>query len=270
MPSSDVRPIAAITGASSGIGAEFARRLAPTHDLILVARRKDRMEQLARELAPCAVEVIEADLANEAATEAVALRLAAECRIELLVNNAGFGSKGLFWKATLESQEAMHRVHVWATMRLTHAVLGPMVERQRGAVINVASIASFVRSPGNTSYGATKAWMAVFSEALALELQVQGSPVTVQALCPGYTYSEFHDVLGVDRTKMGPQSVWMTAEFVVRESLAALPGRKLFVVPGWKYKLVAALLPKLPVGLRLAIERKSTRSRYRQLTGETR
>ncbi len=193
------RPVAAITGASSGIGAVFARRLAIAHDLILIARRKDRLEELAEELRQhrgSQVEVMPADLASDSDTAAVASRLAAEDRLELLVNNAGFGTKGLFWKASLEGQESMYQVHVMATVRLTHAALPGMVARNRGGVINVASVAAFVRSPGNASYCSTKSWMAVFTEALSLELQAAGSLVKVQALCPGYTYSEFHDTLG--------------------------------------------------------------------------
>lgn len=258
------RPIAAITGASSGIGAAFARRLAATHDLILIARRKDRLDELAAELGG-ACDVVVADLASEQEVRAVAARLAAENRLELLVNNAGFGTKGYFWNAPLETQESMHRVHVMATMWLTHAALGGMVARGRGGVINVASIASFVRAAGNTSYCSTKSWMAVFSETLSLELDAAGSPVKVQALCPGYTYSEFHDRLGVRREKLGPKSIWMTAEDVVEQSLRGLETGRVFVVPGWQYKVVAWFIPKLPVWLRLAVERRATKSRSRQL-----
>ena len=258
------RPVAAITGASSGIGATFARRLAATHDLILVARRRERLEQLAAELGtPC--ESVAADLADDSAVKTLAAKLGAEPRLELLVNNAGFGTKGLFWTASLESQESMHRVHVMATMQLTHAALGGMTARGRGGVINVASIASFVRSAGNASYCSTKSWMAYFTETLALELKAANSAVKVQSLCPGYTYSEFHDVLGVKRERLGPKSVWLTAEDVVDASLRGLDRGKLFVVPGWQYKLVAFLLPKLPTGLRLWIEGRATKSRSRQL-----
>lgn len=256
------KPVAAITGASSGIGTVFARKLAPHYDLILIARRKDRLEQLAGELGSAHV-VLPADLASEPETAAVAARLRDEPRLEVLVNNAGFGSRGFFWETRETRQLDMHRVHVMATAQLTRAALEGMVARDRGAVINVASVAAFVRSAGSVSYGATKSWMAVFTEALHLELKAAGSKVRVQALCPGYTYSEFHDSLGLDRSKMARPAFWMTAEKVVDESLRGLERGKLFVVPGWPYRLVVALVPKLPVRLRVWLEQRATRSRRR-------
>jgi short-subunit dehydrogenase len=248
------RPLAAITGASSGIGAVFARKLARDHDLLLIARRKDRLEQLAAELAPARVDILQADLAIAHDQAAVADRLANDQRLVLLVNNAGFGSKGRFWEATLESQEAMHQVHVMATLRLTHAALGAMVARGRGAIVNVASVAAFVRSPGSASYCATKSWMAVFTEALHLELKSKGSKVTIQALCPGFTYSEFHDAMGVDRNKLASAQFWLPADQVVEASLDGVRRGKLFVIPGWRYRLLTGLISKLPSGMRVALE----------------
>ena len=251
------RTVVAITGASSGIGAEFARALAPRHDLLLIARRKERLEPLAAELARAHganCEVLPADLGAEADLARVADRIRTEARLEILINNAGFGSRGLFWEAPLETQEQMHRLHVLATVRLTHAALGNLVPRRTGALINVASVAAFTRRAGGASYGATKSWMAVFTEGLYLELRAAGSPVVAQALCPGFTYSEFHDVMGVERSRMAPPAFWLTAEHVVRDSLAGLRRRKLFVVPGWRYRLLVAAFTKLPVRARLAIE----------------
>jgi len=255
------RTVVAITGASSGIGATFARALAPRHDLLLIARRKDRLDQLAAELSDAhgaACEVLAADLSQDGDLARVADRLRAEPRLELLVNNAGYGAHGLFWESALETQEEMHRLHVMATVRLCHAALANLVPRNRGAVINVASVAAFVRRAGGTSYGATKSWMAVFSEGLYLELRQAKSPVVVQALCPGFTYSEFHDTMGVERASLAPPAFWLSAEHVVADSLAALRTRKFLVVPGWRYRIVVALLTKLPVGLRLAIEARAT------------
>jgi short-subunit dehydrogenase len=259
------RPVAAITGASSGIGAVFARKLAPSHDLILIARRRDRLEQLAAELGRDRVEVLPADLASESDTGAVARRLSAEGRLELLVNNAGFGSRGHFWETDETGQENMHRVHVMATLRLTRAALTGMVARDRGGIINVSSVAAFIRSAGSVSYCATKSWIAVFTEGLHLELHAAGSRVKVQALCPGYTYSEFHDVLEVDRARIANPLLWMTAEKVVDASLRALARDRLFVVPGWPYRLAVAVVPKLPAGFRVWLERHLTRSRHREL-----
>src|SRR5208283_4154916 len=131
-----------------------------------------------------------------------------------------------------------------------------------GAVINVASVAGFTRSPGSVSYCATKAWVNAFTEGVYLDLRSAGSPVVVQALCPGFTYSEFHDVAGVDRASI-PQSLWMNAEDVVDASLAGLRQRKLFVVPGWRYKLIVALVNRIPVRMRLALEAGAPQTRAR-------
>ena len=241
------RPVALITGASSGIGETFARALAARgYDLILVARRKERLEALARELN---AEVLVADLTKDAELKLVEDRIAAADNLELLVNNAGFGALGRFWEADLDGQDQMHRLHVLATMRLTHAALKGMVARKSGGVINVASVAGFVQSPGSTSYGATKRWMNGFTEGLYLELKSIGSPVKVQALCPGFTYSEFHDVAGMDRGTI-PASLWMKAEDVVAASLRGLDRGDLFVIPGWRYKFLVRLLAVVPDGLR--------------------
>lgn len=260
--------VAVITGASSGIGAVFARRLARDYDLILIARRKDRLDQLANELRSLngaqKVEVIAADLATDEDCGRVMERLRGESRLGLLINNAGFGSRGRLWETKLEEQEQMHRLHVLATLRLTHAALPGMVARDSGGIINVSSVAAFVRSPGSASYCATKSWMTVFTEALYLELLSANSQVRVQALCPGYTYSEFHDVLGVNRYEFAPRRLWMTADDVVDASLDGLARGKLFVVPGRMYRLIAALIPKLPTRLRLMMEARVTRSRYRE------
>jgi hypothetical protein len=129
-----------------------------------------------------------------------------------------------------------------------------MVPRDEGGIINVASVAAFVRRAGSSSYSATKSWMAVFTEGLFLELKNANSAVTVQALCPGFTYSEFHDIMKVDRASMAPKSFWLKAEDVVDASLKGLRKRKLFVIPGRQYQVLTALFTKLPVGPRLAIE----------------
>lgn len=240
------KPLALITGASSGLGATFARKLAARgFHLVLVARRRDRLEALARELD---AEPLAADLTDDAQLAAVEDRLRSAPDLELLVNNAGFGTRGRFFEADLDGQIRMHRLHVMATLRLAHAALPGMVARRRGAVINVSSVAGFGRSPGNVSYCSSKAWVVAFTECLDLELKAAGSPVKVQALCPGFTVTEFHDVMGVDRGTV-PARLWMRAEDVVEASLRGLDAGKVFVIPGVFYKLLVKALPFIPYAL---------------------
>jgi len=262
------KTLIAITGASSGIGAAFARRLAPTHDLLLIARRRDKLEALAAELAKtsgCQAEIMVADLSLEEDTAIVAERLASDPHLILLVNNAGFGTKGRFWESAIEIQEQMHQLHVMATVRLTHAALGNLTKRNSGGVINVASVAAFVRSQGSVSYCATKTWMTAFTEGLYLELKGAGSKVRVQALCPGFTYSEFHDTMGADRSTLAGAAMWHSAEFVVDASIAGLRRNKLFVIPGWRYRLITSLVSKLPSAVRLRLETAGGRMRAKQI-----
>jgi short-subunit dehydrogenase len=145
----------------------------------------------------------------------------------------------------------MHRLHVMATMRLSRAALAAMVRRGRGGVINVSSVAGFGQSPGNVSYCATKAWMNSFTDGLDLELKSAGSPVRVQALCPGFTTTEFHDALGMSRDGI-PRWLWMRAEDVVDASLRGLKRGKVFVVPGAIYRTVVMLEKMTPRWVRSA------------------
>ncbi len=255
---------AVITGASSGLGETFARKLAARgFVLLLAARRIARLEALKAELEQkhkIEVECFPCDLAKPAEAEGLAARIESGATPDLLVNNAGFGTLGFFHETDYARQVEMVHLHILATMRLTRAVLGGMIRRGSGAIINVSSVAGFWRSGGNTSYCATKGWMNDFTEGLRIELDLLGSHVIVQALCPGFTYTEFHDVLGVDRNKV-PKWLWMDADRVVEESLKGLESRKLFVIPGWQYRIGAALGELLPVSWRLALERKSPHKR---------
>ncbi len=242
------KPLALITGASSGIGAAFARRLASDgYRLILVARRRDRLETFARELKHA--EVLPADLVSDEGQKLVEDRIRSTPDLALLVNNAGFGSVGRFFEVPVEGQMAMHRLHVLATVRLTHAALGVMVPRARGAIINVASVAGFGTNPGSVSYNATKAWMNNFTEGIYLELKTVRSPVKIQALCPGFTYTEFHDVIGMDRRQI-PARLWMRAEDIVDASLQGLARGKLYVIPGGFYKVAVKIMLWMPLSLR--------------------
>ena len=157
---------------------------------------------------------------------------------------------GYFFETDIEGQERMHQLHVLATMSLTHAAIANLFPGgQAGTgVINVSSVAAFAPSPQNVSYHATKAWMNAFTEGLATELAGRGSPVTVQALCPGFTLSEFHDVVKIDRATI-PSSLWMTADFVVEDSLRGFDRRELIVVPGWRYKLLVGVMKAIPASV---------------------
>lgn len=231
---------ALITGASSGIGEAFARRLAADgFDLTLVARREDRLRALAVELSAAygvSVDVLKADLARDEDIARVSKVIEGADDLSLLVNNAGFGTRGNFSEVPLSRHLDMIRVHDIASVALTWAALPGMIARGGGGIVNVSSVAAFFPSGGGVTYTATKAYLNNFSEALAAELH--GTGVKVQALCPGFTYSEFHETPeyeGFDRGKI-PDALWMPAEVVVAESLAALNGDRVIIVPGRQYK----------------------------------
>ncbi len=247
------RRLAAITGASAGLGAEFARQIAAQgYDLLLIARREDRLRQICDQVAAVHdvnCEILTADLTNDADLLRVENRLRESPHLDLLINNAGFGTLGTFIKAPIESQDQMHRLHVLATMRLCHAALPGLVARDRGAIVNVSSVAAFLPSAGSVSYCATKAWVNRFTEGLFLELLLKRSRVTVQALCPGYTRTEFHQTLKMDTGKI-PNWMWLKADRVVRDSLAALKTRKLFVIPGRRYRSGLKFYSLLPMKAR--------------------
>jgi short-subunit dehydrogenase len=196
------RPRALVTGASSGIGLAFAERLAAdAYDLVLVARRRERLEQLAASLrgGGGAVDILAADLADPAGLKSVEARLAADQRVELLVNNAGFGAYGAFLEADPDVLERQIALHATATARLARAALPGMIARGKGGVINVASTFAFssgVKMPARkrANYVATKAYIVALTELLAHELE--GSGVAVQALCPGVVRTEFHEAAG--------------------------------------------------------------------------
>jgi uncharacterized protein len=243
------RPLALITGASSGIGATFARQLAARgYDLVLVARRRDRLEQEARAIQAAhavQVEILPADLTRDADLKAVEERIATAPNLEFLVNNAGFGIAGRFFSLPIDGQDQMHRLHILAPMRLTHAALQGMVARRHGSIINVSSVSGFGQNPGSVSYSATKTWMSSFTEGIHMELRSIGSPVRVLALCPGFTLSEFHDTMHFDRSPI-PSWMWMSAGDVVDTSLRALDRGQLFVIPGWRYRLLVFVMRAFP------------------------
>jgi short-subunit dehydrogenase len=239
---------ALITGASAGIGGEFARQLAGRgYDLILVARRKDRLEQLAEQLS-VTTHVIECDLASEAAKlPGKVEKLGVD--VDLLVNNAGFGLRGRFLELDPEREAEMVRVNCEAVVTLTHAFIPPMVERGRGGVITVASTAGMQPLPYETTYAASKAFAISFMEALSMELR--GTRVKTLVVNPGPVKTEFQHVAGYDEnTRMMPGMI--TAEQCVTDSLRAYDAGKRSVIPGRLFPWVmrATVAPK-PIKLRV-------------------
>ncbi|MFC6287508.1 SDR family NAD(P)-dependent oxidoreductase [Nocardioides sp. GCM10027113] len=234
---------ALVTGATAGIGRVFADRLAARgQDLVLVARDRERLETAAKELRTAygvAVEVLPADLADRDELATVEARLRDPDRpVDLLVNNAGFGLRGRFLDNDVEREQAMLDVLVTAVMRLSHAALGPMAERGRGGVVNVSSVAAWL--PRGT-YSAAKAWVNSFSAWAAREYAPRG--VTVTALCPGFTKTEFHQRMGVRR---GTGLLWMDAGFVVDRALADHDRGRALSVPGAQYRFIVGVTRLVP------------------------
>jgi len=258
------RELAVVTGASAGMGVEFARQLAARRfDLLLVARRLDRLQQVCAEVAAehaVECEAMAADLTQDADLARVEERIGAAANLGMLVNNAGFGTLGKFHKSSRASQDQMHRLHVLATMRLCHAALPGMIDRDSGGIINVSSVAAFVASAGSVSYCSTKAWMNRFTECLFLELKLAGSHVRVEALCPGYTRTEFHETLKMDTKQIG-NWMWLPADRVVRESLEGLDRGKLIVIPGLRYRSMMRFYAMLPRAVKRALGARAPRYR---------
>jgi short-subunit dehydrogenase len=233
---------ALVTGASSGIGVQFARLLAERGcSLVLVARRRDRLEALATELVGVDVEVLVADLATDDGVRLVEKRLA-EAPVELLINNAGIATSGPFSETILDEQDQMVRLNVLALMRLTHAALGPMVAAGHGGIVNVSSLASDQPLKGFATYAASKAYVTVFTESLAAEVRSAGVHVTV--LKPGYVWTEMNPD-GPARDSLAGR-FWLEADDVARDALDAVERGKLTVVPGLHWRAVSGLVNALP------------------------
>lgn len=236
--------LALITGASSGIGEAFARQLARQgYDLCITGRRTDKLEIIAAELRErhkISVKVLAADLATNDGISKVEEWIKANSSISLLINNAGFGARGLFANKSSEKYAEMITVHVTAAMRLTSAALPAMIQAKRGAIINVSSITAFLPLAGNAVYAGTKSFLNSFTQALSYELKNTG--VKVQLLAPGFTYSDFHKRPDYSKTNTYatvPKILWMTAEDVAKISLRALKRDQLFCIPGALNKMIA-------------------------------
>lgn len=241
-------PTALITGSTSGIGAGFATRYAQLgHDLVLVARNEERLHEQATELRAkwhVEAEVLAADLGTDDGCAAVEARAADERRpVDVLINNAGFALGTDFMHSNLDDEEQLIRVHIRAPMRVTKAALPGMLERDRGTIITVASIAAFLN---HSSYGAAKAWALRFSEGLSVKLA--GTNVRALALCPGLVHTEFHERGNVDVSN-APDWIWLNVDQVIDACLRDLRRGKSVSIPTLRYKTMVGVGRHLPTGL---------------------
>ena len=245
-------PTALVTGATAGLGAAFARRLAADgYDLVLVARDGERLAAVAAELSAAhgvACVVLVADLTTVEGCGSVEARLGdPEHPIDLLVNNAGISLNGSFLRTDARDEERLLDLNVRAVLRLTHAALPGMVARGHGDIVNVSSVSGFAAVMPGSTYSASKAWVTNFSESIGLAVRRRG--VRVLALCPGYTRTEFHQRAGVDMSAI-PGWLWLSADDVVRDALRDLRRGRLVSVPSARYKAVVFALKYVPSGLR--------------------
>jgi short-subunit dehydrogenase len=263
--STSIRPIALITGATAGIGAAFAELLASeNHDLVIVARDLPRLNQRAEEWRSkfgVEVEVVQADLSCDEDIRRIELRLQNISRpIDVLINNAGFGINKSFTASDTAEEIALLDVLVTAPMRLMHAVLPAMKERNSGTIINVSSVAAWI---AGGSYSAAKSYMTVLSESLHAELR--GTRVNVHSLCPGFTRTEFHQR---GRMKMGavPDSLWLLAERVAEEAWSSALSGKAISVPGSRWKVISFITRFAPrpivrkAGMNLRVKQRNRKS----------
>lgn len=244
------RKLCVVTGATSGIGAAFADRFARGgYDLLLVGRRKQLLDQRSREIAARHGVQAEAMICDLSAPEELArleTAVAAAPRLEVLVNNAGFGLARPFLQEEPDASSGMVDVHCRASLRLARAALPAMLRAGRGTIINVASLAAFVPTPNDPAYPASKAFLVSLSESLSAAYRRKG--IRVQALCPGFTRTDFHGRLGIGAERLrnrGPVR-WMSAEQVVDASLSGLARGRVICIPGFWNRSLRALLRLIP------------------------
>ena len=250
-----------VTGASAGIGTALARVFAENgFGVVLTARREDRLTVVAEELRArygVTTTVVTADLSDPAAPQRLFDDLGQRgITVDALVNNAGYGVPGKFQRSTWETHRIFLEVMINAVLHVTHLFEPGMKERGYGRIMNVASLAGLLPGPpGHTLYGATKSFLIKFSESLALEHATDG--VNVSALCPGFTYTEFHDVLGNRKlvSKL-PSFMWMDAETVARQGYAAVMSGKVVCVPGAVNQAIASATKLIPTSLALSLTKR--------------
>jgi uncharacterized protein len=244
-PDAGTARVALVTGATAGIGLTFARRYARDgHDLVLVARDEQRLNEVADELRTTyghEVEVLRADLADRAQVQTVADRLADRSRpVDVLVNNAGFALNRSFVSGDVADEERLLDVLCTAVLVLSHAAAGGMRDRRRGTIVNVSSVSGFVAMG---TYSAAKAWVTTFSEGLWRELKPYGVHVT--AVCPGFTHTEFHQRASINMSKL-PSIGWLDVDRVVDEGLADVRRGKVVSVPSKRYKALVFAIRHVP------------------------
>jgi len=230
---------ALITGATAGIGAEFARQLAARgYDLVLVARNAERLSDSAGTFS-VGVETLPADLSTREGVDLVAERLE-RGDIDWLVNNAGFGLVPPFDENELDAEQAHLDLLVTAPMRLAHAALRSMLPRRSGTIVNVSSVAAY--TPRGT-YGAAKSWVLSFSRWANIHYKSRG--ITVTAVAPGFVHTEFHERMNVDKGTV-PAFMWLTADHLVRVALRDIDRGKAVSIPSFRYKFVVWLTTWMP------------------------
>jgi len=237
------RPVALVTGASAGIGEEFARQLsARGNDLVLVARDRGRLEALAKELEAhgASAEVLAADLTDDEQLATVESRAR---NVDVLINNAGYGTFGNFHELDLDTETREVRLNVLALMRLTHAAANAMATRGKGAILNVSSLAGYQPGPMNATYSATKAFVTSFTEAVHEEMK--GTGVAVSVLCPGFTRTEFQERASAPADDV-PGFMWQEAPEVARAGLDGLAKNKAVIIPGATNKVLGSLTALMP------------------------
>ncbi|GHT45052.1 short-chain dehydrogenase [Planctomycetales bacterium] len=246
------KKLAAVTGASDGLGKEFAEQLAGEgYNLLLIARRENLLNELKNKLESqfgITAETVVCDLLEADPLRQLEKRLENETELEVFVNNAGFGFSDTFPNTDPDKEQSMIQLHCVAVMRLARAALVPMCKQKKGYLINTASVAAWLQGPGAVEYSATKAYILAFSKGLQCDVRQYG--VRVQALCPGMTHTGFHSTeeMKTFNKKGIPGFLWLTAQYVVQTSLRSVKhSRKVVCIPSWRYKIILALLCN-PVG----------------------